>query len=227
MTENQTQDSRIPNDAADFAGGPAARQDDVSAHQSGAGNGGDPSARRAVDGVAARYDRVCDHPDCAEEGTHRAPRARDRLEDYLWLCLDHVRDYNRLWDYYAGMSETEIEAQRRADATWRRPTWPLGAGRLGRDPNVADPFGVFETDSPGRRAPGAEKPAPRRRMTDAEQALAVLDLAPPATRETIKRRYKSLVKALHPDANGGDKHAEDRLKSINQAYAVLTKASPN
>ena len=34
-------------------------------------------------------------------------------------------------------------------------------------------------------------------------------------------RYIELVKRLHPDANGGDKTAEDRLKLVNQAYTTL------
>jgi curved DNA-binding protein CbpA len=34
-------------------------------------------------------------------------------------------------------------------------------------------------------------------------------------------RYKTLAKTLHPDANGGDKRAEDRLKSVNHAYTTL------
>ena len=49
----------------------------------------------------------------------------------------------------------------------------------------------------------------------------MFDLDPPVTRETIKARYKNLVKRHHPDANGGDKDAEERLKTINQAYAAL------
>ena len=40
----------------------------------------------------------------------------------------------------------------------------------------------------------------------------------------LKARYKVLVKLHHPDAHGGDKAAEEKLKIINQAYATL-KAS--
>ena len=41
---------------------------------------------------------------------------------------------------------------------------------------------------------------------------------------SLKARYKVLVKLHHPDAHGGDKAAEEKLKIINQAYATL-KAS--
>jgi hypothetical protein len=213
MTENSPHKPTVAYAGADRGDGPS----------SGAGTG------RLVDPPRPPHARLCDHPGCDAEGMHRAPRARDRLDDYLWFCLDHVRDYNRGWDYYAGMSEEEIEAHRRADTTWRRPTWPLGRGTDGsrRDPGISDPFDLFETDSPGPNERGDRAaPRERRRMTDEEHALSVLDLAPPVTREAVKRRYKSLVKALHPDANGGDKRAEERLKLINQAYATLKKATP-
>ena len=58
----------------------------------------------------------------------------------------------------------------------------------------------------------------------AEQALAVFEIEPPFTPTRLKARYKTLVKLHHPDAHGGDKAAEEKLKIINQAYATL-KAS--
>jgi hypothetical protein len=57
--------------------------------------------------------RACDVPGCAADGCFRAPRARDRLNDYWWFCLDHVREYKSRWDYYAGMSESDIERELR------------------------------------------------------------------------------------------------------------------
>ena len=95
--------------------------------------------------------RVCDHPGCAESGDHRAPRSRQRLDDYFWFCLEHVREYNRSWNYYAGMSDAEVEADLRRSTTWERPTWRFGAadGSGGRGQAfrlVRDPFGVFEED---------------------------------------------------------------------------------
>jgi curved DNA-binding protein CbpA len=52
--------------------------------------------------------------------------------------------------------------------------------------------------------------------------MAMLDLTPPITMDQIKRRYKELVKRHHPDANGGDKAAEEKFKQISLAYATLT-----
>jgi hypothetical protein len=59
--------------------------------------------------------RRCDSPGCDLPGEHRAPKSREQLHDYHWFCLEHVRAYNNAWNYYAGMSEDEVESERRAD----------------------------------------------------------------------------------------------------------------
>ena len=170
--------------------------------------------------------RSCEHPDCTEPGLYRAPKSRQTINDYFWFCLDHVRDYNKAWNYYAGMDETEVEAHIRNDTVWQRPTWPLGSWHSFRERQresgvFRDPFGFFRDDQPAAGSGEA-----RRQLPPAErQALSVLELSPPVTRADIKVRYKGLVKQLHPDANGGDKQAEEKLKLINQAYSTL-KHSP-
>lgn len=161
---------------------------------------------------------MCDHPGCHEVGEFRAPRSRAHLNEYYWFCLEHVRTYNASWDFYRGMNQSEIEASRRADVVGGRPSWPLGT----RGPRLYDinqdaiheslrHFFTFN-DEPSR---------PKRPPTQEEEALAVLELGSGATAAEIKARYRILVKRHHPDANGGDKAAEDRLKSINQAYTYL------
>lgn len=169
--------------------------------------------------------RSCDCPGCAAVGDFPAPKARDRLREYFWFCLDHVREYNRAWDFYAGMSMAEIESEMRSDTTWQRPTWPLGSWRL-MDPHLAErvhseegfPFGRTGGEGPdGAEASRARQSA----RTPEDEALRVLDLDRNATFVEIKVRYRELAKAHHPDANGGDKVAEERLKRINQAYTTL------
>jgi hypothetical protein len=59
--------------------------------------------------------RRCDAPGCNADGKHRAPRSRDRLGDFYWFCLDHVRDYNRQGNFCANMDVREIEAAIRVD----------------------------------------------------------------------------------------------------------------
>lgn len=176
--------------------------------------------RRPSEAVPPR-ERACDHPGCAETGDYRAPRSRINLNEYYWFCLDHVRAYNAAWNYYQGMSEAEIEAEIRNDTTWQRPTWPLGnKGAARGEGPIHDPFGFFRQG--GEAQP--EERSRKRPLSVEEQALLVFQMEPPFTVVALKARYKELVKQHHPDANGGDKAAEERLKVINQAYATL-KAS--
>jgi len=178
--------------------------------------------------------RVCDRPGCEAEGLYRAPRDRDRLNEYYWFCLEHVREYNRTWNYYAGMNEAQIEAERRRDSTWRRPSWPFGSMGYGTG-GFRDDFGFFSEEKAdeqasrtqwehNRHANGHGAGGQGRGESAHDQALAQLDLAPPVSFAAIKTRYKELVKRLHPDANGGDRTHEDRLKVVNQAYATLRAA---
>lgn len=162
---------------------------------------------------AADGPRVCAAPGCAEPGRHRAPQDRRHLNLYVWFCLEHVRDYNAAWNFCAGMSEDEMEAEIRRDTVWRRPSWRLGAWRMYR---VHDPFGLFEDGNHKAQAPGA--PAPR---GEEAAALAIFKLDASAGAAAIKARYKELAKRLHPDTNGGDKAAEEQLKDVNRAYATL------
>jgi DnaJ domain len=189
--------------------------------------------RPLLDPVFAAADppaRACDHPDCVAGGDFRAPKSRLDLRDYYWFCLDHVRAYNAAWNYYAGMSDNEIEAEIRSDTVWQRPTWRLGDRHgPGYTARVRDPLGVFAGGAQGRRGTGGDRERPnreaaRRVLSAQEQALAVFEIEPPFTPVRLKARYKALVKLHHPDSHGGDKAAEEKLKVINQAYATL-KAS--
>jgi hypothetical protein len=135
-----------------------------------------------------------------------------------------VRDYNRAWDYYAGMSAAEIEAHIRQDTVGWRPTWPMGrwpdfASRTHRAASDG-PFGHRFGTAGGRGSDARANPEP---ALD-RQALDALDLDWPLTLAQLKARYKELVKSLHPDLNGADRGAEERLKVINLAYATLRQS---
>lgn len=183
-------------------------------------------SRRGQTASPPRTDRHCDHPGCGGEGLYRAPKDRETLRDYYWFCLDHVRAYNRAWDFCRGMSPEQIEAMIREDIVGNRPTWPLGWAGGPRDERkikLDDPFGFFDEggEAEGARNANARPPAPK---TEADLAMETLGLVAPVTWEALRARYKLLVKKFHPDANGGDIAAEEKLKLINQAYATLKSA---
>lgn len=162
-------------------------------------------------GAAAR---ACDWGGCALEGLYRAPRSRVRLKDYWWFCLEHVREYNAAWNYYAGMTEAEVEADVRRDTVWQRPTWPLGKA------GAFNPHFRWMDDGLDEPQAAANKER-RRTLSPMEQALLILDLTPPVTVAVVKAQYKLLVKRYHPDANGGDKAAEEQFKVISEAYRTV------
>lgn len=177
------------------------------------------SNRRAYAPDPAAPGRCCDMPSCGAPGEYRAPKSRKNLTEYWWFCLDHVRAYNGSWDYYKGMSPAEVEAQLRADTSWQRPSWPLGRIGTGawEDEVLRDPLHVLASagvDTSRRRDP-------RKAPTELREPLATLGLSWPTTLDAVKTRYKELAKRHHPDANGGSRDAEERLKTINLAYAAL------
>jgi hypothetical protein len=167
--------------------------------------------------------RGCDWPDCRCAGEYRAPKARDRLREFYFFCLEHVRAYNRAWDFFAGMNQADIEAYLREDVTWHRPSWPLGAGPPGTSAGWRwqDPYELFLNGGLDGAQSAAEWDRKGRRLGKTERMLAVLDLGPDVTRQDLKARYKQLVKKHHPDLHGGDKVSEERLKLINEAYTFL------
>jgi hypothetical protein len=157
-------------------------------------------------------------PDCAAQGEYRAPKSRTSLHDYWWFCLEHVREYNAAWDYYKGMTPGEIERQLRADTSWQRPSWPLG--RLGStwdEDLLRDPMRVLSTGKVRNQEARRQEQIP----AELRGPLATLGLSWPTTLAEVKARYKELAKRHHPDTNGGDRGAEERLKTINLAYAAL------
>ena len=179
---------------------------------------------------------ACEWPGCKGAATHRAPKGRDREKEYWRFCLGHVREYNHSYNFFAGMSTDDIAKYQKDAVTGHRPTWKIGmnGGRPTKrshsarfEPGIGDaddPLGLFRHF--GARA-GDEHL--RRRETrvirNAERkALDSLGLEPDATAVEVKVRFKSLVKRHHPDANGGDRSTEDKLREIIQAYNYLKTA---
>jgi DnaJ-domain-containing protein 1 len=167
--------------------------------------------------------RACDSPGCGGEGLYRAPKAPERLRDYHWFCLDHVRAYNKSWNFCAGLSESQIEAMIRNDTAWDRPTQPMHHwfAHEQRLHDAARAYAAGEARKERAEWNRREQQQQREMDTPDAAALRILGLTAPVTYARIKARYIELVKLHHPDANGGDKAAEERLKIINQALQTL------
>jgi curved DNA-binding protein CbpA len=174
----------------------------------------------------------CQWDGCQEAGTHRAPVGRMKEGEYFRFCFEHVREYNKGYNYFSGLADTDIARFQKEALTGHRPTWAMGAngharfgpdfsqkrsGRAGYYARIRDPFGMF-----GDRE--SEAPRERKAKPLEAKALETLGLDAKATGAAIKSRYKELVKRHHPDANGGDRGSEDRFRDVLQAYRVLKQA---
>ncbi len=189
---------------------------------------------------AKAKEAVCEWPGCEKPGLHRAPCGREREGEYYTFCVEHVRQYNKSYNYFTGMKDDEVAAFQTEARSGHRPTWKMGenASAKGKakahaeaqakkpssrsfDPLMGrvDPFGMFgdaDSESATRR---------KRPVRNAERkALSALGLDETATANEVKAKYKALVKKHHPDANGGSRDSEDRFREIVQAYDYLKSA---
>jgi hypothetical protein len=177
---------------------------------------------------------ACDWPNCDAPATHRAPKGRLREREYWRFCLDHVREYNHAYNFFAGMSPDDIARYQKEAVIGHRPTWKMGMSggrsasrsRSSRSrpefAHASDPFGLFREFGGSAGARSARAPSEGRVVRNAERkALDTLGLEADASAQDVKTRFKALVKRHHPDANGGDRSSEDRLREIIQAYTYL------
>ena len=175
--------------------------------------------------------RACDHPGCRAEGVSRAPRGRGRENDWYWFCPPHAAEYNKSWNWFEGMSEGEVRAAQERSMYGDRPTWSFKAdarsreaaafaARMGTGRGYRDGFGLFG----GRPAPAPEAEARRRLGKLERNAFADLNLEEAADGPAIRARYTELVKRFHPDSNGGDRSAEEKLQRVIKAFKTLKAA---
>jgi DnaJ-like protein len=177
---------------------------------------------------------ACERAGCVAAGLYRAPKGRGREGQYWRFCLDHVREYNASYNYFAGMSDDAVAAYQKDAVIGHRPTWAMGAngskpshgaarGPMARDWAYADPLGILRAEGLGetRRAPTEPR---RRHGALVMKALDILGLDETADGPAIKAQYKALVKRFHPDAQGGDRSFEERLRDIIKAHDTLKAA---
>jgi curved DNA-binding protein CbpA len=173
----------------------------------------------------------CQWDGCKKPATNRAPAGRMRENEFFLFCVEHVREYNKGYNYFSGLGDTEIAQFQKDALTGHRPTWKMGSngsavkaapgiasfrsGRAGYYKRVGEnPFGTAPDDTP---RPRVMKPLEHK-------ALRTLGLKDDAGGEAIRQRYTELVKQHHPDANGGVRGSEERLADVIQAYRLLKKA---
>ena len=177
-----------------------------------------------------KFFRKCDRNDCNEEGEFRAPKSRILLNEYYFFCLEHVKEYNKSWDFYKGLSVNQIENSMRDDIIWNRPSWPF----KGNPHKVIEQINNFFSDDfdeiDYRKEDNSffkNKLLDEKLTKEQNKALFTLGLKLPLTLEKIKKNYKKLVKIFHPDVNGNNKKAEEKFKEINKSYKIILEKLKN
>ncbi len=177
---------------------------------------------RAQSGAFDTSSRVCAKPGCKQQGKYRAPKSPTSTDEYLWFCLEHVREYNAKWNFFDG--EDEIEAQLESDKVWNKKTKPMMSdeakawARMGFE----DPYEVLRDKATSRR--NAEGIAAMRVTANERRALEILGLEGYPTKTEIRKQFKSLVKDLHPDSNSGSRADEERLNEVVWAWDQIKES---
>lgn len=177
-------------------------------------------------------EKTCDFYDCSKEGIYKAPASREATGNYLYFCLEHIREYNKNFNFFEGLDPEDIEKFQHQTTLGERPTWPSGAHLNGA--SVSENYASVRSGSARYQNRvnniyhsfgGPTQNASQARQLNAQEQRAFdsLGLTAAASSEEITTKYKSLVKAHHPDANGGDRSQEHRFNEILQAYKLLKK----
>ena len=171
-----------------------------------------------------KAEKSCEWEGCDKPAKHKAPKGRGFEGQFRNYCTAHVQEYNKSYNYFAGMSDGDVSAAKIAAQTGDRPTWKLGENAhaaAGSKRGTAQRSALIPSLSSARtqNRPKLNWVAILRKNELA--ALQTLGLDENAKPEDAKTKYKMLVKRLHPDANDGSRANEETLKAVIQAYDTL------
>ena len=163
---------------------------------------------------------ICDWKNCSKIGSYKAPMEKDNSKVYRWLCLDHIKEFNKSWDYFNGMTENQIFEFIKSDMTWHKPTQSFGSPDnffkilwkdvLSKDKNFI------------RNKLNMEDNVKLKNFNNKDiAAFKILELEIGVIWPKIQNKFKTLVKKFHPDMNAGNKKFENKLKIITLAYTQL------
>ena len=164
-------------------------------------------------------ENICEWKNCKESGKFKAPLEKDNSRNYKWLCEEHIKSFNKNWNYFEGMSQDEFEVFLKSDLTWHRPTQKFGSSdnffSILWNNALSDEFNIFKEEKLINSLNG-------RKLTEKDKdAFRIIGLDFNANWASIQKEFKTLVKKFHPDKNSGSKKFEDKLKKITLAYSHL------
>ena len=158
-----------------------------------------------------RLTKYCEWPGCEKKGEYRAPTSREKLRTFKFFCLEHIKDYNKAWDYFKGRSIEQIYNEVSNDAYWHRKTRKK-INKL----TIEDELNFFEKkDSTFRKDLNQNKTL----EINIRRSLQILDLNDFCNINQLKKQYKKMVKKYHPDLNQSG--CNEKIIKLNNAYSSL------
>ena len=152
-------------------------------------------------------------------GGAKLPTPAKKGGKILWFCEDHVKEYNKKWDFFEGMSQNEIEDFIFKDIVGHRKTQKFGSRG-----NFFHKLWNNAIEDELLNLSKFKKSISQENQEFTEKqiiALKKMELKPNISWIAIKEQFKKLVKKYHPDMNAGDKRYEEKLKEITIAYSYL------
>ena len=162
---------------------------------------------------------ICDWNNCFEIGEYKAPIEKDNSKNFRLLCLKHVKEFNKNWNYFSGMSDREVIQFLKSDATWHKPTQGFSSSdnffKVLWNNTLKDEFDNNKFSSSFNHM--------RQFKFDHKdiKAFGILGVSVGLKWQKIQEKFKILVKKFHPDMNSGDRKYEEKLKLITLAYTQL------
>ena len=167
--------------------------------------------------------QICDYGGCKEHGEFLA---KTKSSSKFFYCLNHIKDFNKNYNFFEGMSEEEVIDYQISAIIGHRPTWKSGTNpqasyfsKFSKNDGSAfdDPFDLFEKEKTSKY----ERQSKIKKGKISEKAYKLLDFNSISNKSDIRKKFKEVVKSLHPDTNGGDNSQEDLLKEVISAYKAL------
>lgn len=168
----------------------------------------------------------CQWDGCDKNGTHRAPVGRGAEGLYMLFCLEHVKEYNKGYSFTTPPASADVARYQKEAKDGRRATLGVEIEQPKEIPipstarsGSAKVFNARKTAAQ-RQAEKADYQQRKLKVLEA-RAFEVLDLSPDATPQEIRSRYKERLKMHHPDANEGNRGAEEQLRASIEAHKIL------
>ena len=79
------------------------------------------------------FKRKCYKDNCSKPGIYKAPKSKNEISNYIWFCEEHIKTYNKEWNYCKDMTQKEIEKHIQLDTIGWRPTWSFSTTKKFRN----------------------------------------------------------------------------------------------